>query len=109
MATLFIHAPYRKAPPGQRYSFEHICKTGVGEGYAIWQKWAVIIRRGWKVVLLRCDKDRKRAEGKLVELQPTGIHVNGVQRYNVHMKELKCVPFTKEVNFNHYGVWVVDC
>ena len=109
MATLFIHAPYRKAAPGERYSFEYIRKTGTGEGYAIWRKWAAIIKQGWTVVLLRSDKEQKRAEGILVGLERTGLYVNGVERYNVHIEGLKKVSFKKEVNFNHYGVCVIDC
>jgi len=111
MATLFIHAPYWKAAPGERYSFEYICKTGIGEGYAIWRKWAAIIKEGWAVVLLRSDKQQKRAEGILAGpgLVPTGLYVNGVQRYNVPIERLKEVSFKKEVNFNRYGVWVIDC
>jgi hypothetical protein len=109
MATLFIHAPYKKAPPCGRYSFEYIYKTGIGEGYAIERKWEGIIKPGWSVVLLRCDKDKKRAEGILRELEQTGIYVTGRQRYNVHIAGLKKVPFKKEVKFNHYGVALIDC
>jgi hypothetical protein len=110
MATLFIHAPDRGVKRGAK-SFEAILKDSVGPGYAIWGKWAVKIRPGWTIVLLRADKNKKRAEGILDEpLVPTKRYVNGVQRYDVHIKGLTVVPFKKEVNFNRYGVAVIgDC
>ncbi len=106
MATLFILARSDKTP-----SFEHILKTGIGPGYAIWEKWAVKIRPGWAVVLLRVDKNKKRAEGIIDRpLVGTNRYVNGVQRYDVHIKDMKEVPFKKEVNCFPYGVAVIgDC
>ncbi len=114
MATLFIHAPYKRpqgvATPGERYSFEYIYKNGIAEGYAIWQKWVAIIKPGWSVVLLRCDKYQKRAKGTLSRLEPTGIYVKGVQRYNIHIGQPEMeYPFVKDVNFNFFGVRVIDC
>lgn len=110
MATLFIGAPYRIASPGQRYSFEYICKTGIGEGYAIWEKWVSIIKSGWAVVLLRNDKDEKRAEGILVDLKPTGKYTKGVQQYDVHMRDLTQLPYKRPPkNLNPFGVLVIDC
>jgi hypothetical protein len=108
MATLFIHAPDRAVKRGAK-SFEAILEDGIGEGYAIWKKWAVKITPGWTVVLLRADKNKKRAEGILVRRIGTSHYVNGVQRYDVHIKGLTIVPFKKEVNFNYYGVAVIDC
>lgn len=106
MTTLVIHAPYSKGKPGAPNSFETYLKTGVGKGYAIWNKWAVEIRPGGTVVLLRKDKSNKRAEGILVRLVETNQYVNGVQRYDVHIRDMKEVPFKKE-NFNYYGVAVI--
>jgi len=111
MLTFFIGAPYRKAPPGQRYSFEYIYQTGTGEGYAIWQKWASIINSGMPVVLLRNDKYTKRAEGILAgPLKPTGSYIKGVQRYDVHIRDLKHVAYKKPPQkLNPFGVLVIDC
>jgi len=110
MATLFIHAPYWKASPPGRYSFEYICKTGIGEGYAIWKKWALIIKPGWTVVLLRNDKGKKRAEGILVDLKPTGKYIKGVQQYDVYIRDLMQVPYKKPPKkLNPFGVLVIDC
>lgn len=110
MTTLFIGAPYTKAAPELRFSFEYICKTGIGEGYAIWEKWAVKIRPGWTVVLLRNDKDKKRAEGILIDRKPTGIYIKGVQRYDVHIRGLTQVLYKKPPKkLNPFGVLVIDC
>lgn len=105
MATIAILANSNKTP-----SFEDILRTGIGPRYAIWEKWAVKIKPGWTVVLLRKDKNKKRAEGILVRRPvETDEYVNGVQRYNVHFKDMKEVSF-KNVNFNYYGVAVIgDC
>jgi hypothetical protein len=109
MLTLFIGAPYWKAPPGQRYSFEYIYQTGTGEEYAIWQKWALIIKPGMPVVLLRNDKSTKRAEGILAApLKPTGKYIKGVQRYDVHIGGLTHVAYKKPPQkLNPFGVLVI--
>ena len=111
MLTLFIGAPYRKAKPGERYSFEDIYRNGRGEGYAIWQKWASIIKPGMPVVLLRNEKYKKRAEGRLRDdLKPTGIYIKGVQRYDVHIRDLTHVVYKKPPQkLNPFGVLVIDC
>lgn len=110
MTTLVISAPDYRVKDGAE-SFETIIEKGRGKGYAIWEKWAKKIRPGWTVILLRADKNKKRAEGILArELVGTGQYVNGVQRYDIHIKGLAIVPFKKEVNFNYYGVAVIgDC
>ncbi len=59
------------------------------------------------IVLLRKDRNKKRAEGILVRLEETGKYVNGVQRYNVHIKGLTEVTFKKE-NFNYNGVALIE-
>jgi len=68
--TLVIHAPDAKAREGSK-SFEDILKDGVGSGYAISKKDMGRLAPGCTVVLLRKDRDRKRAEGRLVRLYPT--------------------------------------
>ena len=110
MLTLFIGAPYAKGLPGQRYSFEYIYQTGTGEGYAIWQKWALSITSGMPVVLVRNDELCSRAEGILVGLTPTGQYIKGVQRYHVHVKDFGRVNYKKPPKkLNPFGVLVIDC
>jgi hypothetical protein len=77
----------------------------VGREYLIGEKKAALLREGCAVVLLSKD-EKRRAEGTLVRLEPTGKARNGVQRYNVHMKDLKEVPYKAE-NLDRWGVNVV--
>jgi len=118
MATLFIGAPWDKidekgnnvGKPGAPGSFETYLKTSIGKEYAIWKKWALIIKSGWTVVLLRNDQDEKRAEGILVDLKPTGKYIKGVQRYDVHIRGLTQVPYKRPPKkLNRFGVLVIDC
>ena len=61
--------------------------------------------RGAKVVLLNKD-DGGRAQGRLVELVPTSKAGNGMQRYNVHVADLKIVPYRSE-RLTRTGVAVI--
>jgi len=107
MTTLVIHAPDYRVKNGGK-SFEAILEDGIGPGYAIWDKWVKIIRSGLTVVLLRKDKNKKRAEGILDTLVGTNRYVNGVQRHDIHIKGLTIVPYKSE-KLNRYGVAVIDC
>lgn len=109
MTTLVIHAPDGKAKKGEK-SFEAVLADGVGVGYAISKKDKTKLLPGsTTVVLLRKDKNRRRAEGLLVELvlttrkSPQGIH-----RYDVHFEKRTVVPYKSE-KLNHFGVAVIDC
>ena len=106
MPTLVIHAPDRRAREGAT-SFEQILGAGIGDGYAIWTDYVNRIYAGCTVVLLRKDKNKLRAEGRLVKFVGTGRFINGVQRYDVHFKNMIEVPYKPE-RLNHYGVAVVD-
>ena len=119
ITTLVISAPWNKkdeagynvGKPGKRYSFEYILKTGIGEGYAIGKKYISRLIPGSKVILLRNDKDKKRAEGILVKPPvPTGIYLpQGIQRYNVHFKDAKVVSYRymPKEKLNRQGVTVI--
>jgi hypothetical protein len=48
-------------------------------------------------VLLSKDEEL-RAEGELVELVPKSKTGSGIQRYDVHMKNLKMVPYKPKLS-----------
>ena len=106
MATLIIHAPDYRVKDGAK-SFEKVLADGIGEGYAIGQKYISKLPQGSKVVLLRKDRDKKRAEGTLVKLISTNRYTpQGIQRYDVHTKGLTVVPFKSE-RLNRFGVAII--
>ena len=109
MYTLVIHAPdYTVIEEGKK-SFDAVLKDGVGVGYAISKNDVNRLPPGSKVVLLRKDKNQRRAEGQLVKLVPTNKYTpQGIQRYDVHIAGLKPVPYKPE-RLNHYGIAVLDC
>jgi hypothetical protein len=105
MRTLVINAPKAKVEQESKQSFESTLGSGVGDGYAIAGSLFAQLSAGCGVVLL--DKDqRKRAEGTLVQLVPTEKTGNGIQRYDVHIKTLKIVPYSPE-SLNRNGVAVI--
>ena len=106
--TLIIHAPARRSTSGPN-SFNSILKTGLGPGYALSKKEANIIMPGFKLVLLRKDKDKARAEGQLVKIVATDrMTPQGLMRYDIYFKDMKLVPYRTE-RLNHFGVSLVDC
>ena len=110
MVTLVIHAPHYRAAQGAK-SFHAVLATGIGDGYAIFQKdhallTQALLNPGCKVVLLEKDKRQLRAEGYLVHLLPTGKSTpQGVKRYDVVIRGLRVVPYKAE-KLNHFGVGV---
>ena len=108
LPTLIIHAPHYQVDANNRRSYEGILKSGIGTGYAINKKQYDLIRVGCKVVLLRKDKNQKRAEGKLVELSRTSkMTGNGIHRYDVVIKGLaECRVYVGE-DLNRCGVNVI--
>lgn len=106
MATLVIHAPDYRVKDGAK-SFEKVLGDGIGEGYAIGQKYISKLPKGSNVVLLRKDRNRKRAEGILVKLVPTTKTPQGIQRYDVHVEKWTKVPYKSE-KLNRFGVAVIE-
>jgi len=106
MTTLVIHAPTRKAQQEDKKSFDDTVSSGIGEGYAINRNLFVQLSPGCGVIIL-C-KDRKlRAEGELVKLIPTEKTSNGVQRYDVYIKNIEKVALYKSEKLNRNGVSVI--
>jgi hypothetical protein len=105
MSTLVIHAPQNKADTEGKRSFEGTLESGVGDEYAIYQNLYRRLSPGDRVIVL--DKDRElRAEGILLTLEPKSTTGNGIQRYNVRIKNLKAVPYKSE-RLNRCGVSVI--
>ena len=100
--VLVIHAPQRRIADGAR-SFERVLETGVGVGYALTSEMSRL-PRGTKVVLLRKDSGKSRAEGYLAELVRTGKSTaNGRERYDVHIRDLNSVEYQPE-RLDRFGV-----
>lgn len=110
MITLVINAPWwrKGGKPEEPYSWETYLKTGVGKGYAIRRKDASKLPSGSKVVLLRKDKNKQRAEGLLVNLVATTKTAQGLQRYDVYFEKQAVVTYKPE-KLNRFGVAVIDC
>ncbi len=109
MATLVIHAPDWRVK-GSAKSFEAVLADGIGKGYAIYEKYTSKLITGSKVILLRNDKNQRRAEGYLIKLVNTCIKTdNGIWRYDVHIKGLTEVPYNYKPaeKLNRCGVAVI--
>jgi len=105
MAILAINAPRWRVRQENAMSFEEILRLGIGRGYAIYNNIFNQLSPGCSVVVL--DKDRElRAEGQLIELVPRDRTNNGIQRYDVRIRNLIEVPYRPEC-LNRCGVAVI--
>ncbi len=95
MTTLVIHTPRWRVTAERVKSFDQTLTTRIGDGYAIPRAWADQCQPGCKVVVLSKD-ERKRAEGTLVKLDPVSQADNGMQRYDVHIRDLVMVTYAPE-------------
>ncbi len=105
MPTLVISAPRELANANNWRSFDTTMRTGIGSGYAIASALIGRISVGDRVVLLSKDEGL-RAEGRIAALLPTEKAGNGIQRYDVHMADLRKVPYAPE-SLNRNGVAVL--
>jgi hypothetical protein len=105
MLTLVINAPKTKVQEENKQSFEKTFRSGIGDEYAIWSHWVPLLVTGSRVVLLSKDEEL-RAEGELLELIPKSKTGSGIQRYDVHIKNLKMVPYKPE-RLNRNGVAII--
>ena len=101
MPKLVIHTPQRRVADGAR-SFEQVSRTGIGPGYGLTDEMAQL-PPDTNIVLLRKDRMKSRAEGKLVRITPTGDMAAWRKRYDVHVKDWKKVPYKAEP-LDHWGV-----
>lgn len=104
MTILVINAPRQMVRAQRKKSFAKTFSSRIGKGYAIWSRWFARCYPGCKVVLLSKD-ERKRAEGKLVKLVPVSKARNGIQRYDVYIRNLTKVTYRPEP-LNRNGVLV---
>ena len=106
MKTLVIHAPDYRIKDGAQ-SFESTFSSCLGDGYAISKNDAIILHPGSKVILLRNDRNKSRAEGTLVKLVPTTSKTpQGIRRYDVYFENPKVVLYKAE-RLNRFGVAVI--
>jgi hypothetical protein len=106
MTTLIISTPWYKkddaghyvGKPGQLQSWETYLKTGIGLEYILYpaevSKLQQSIDSGsCKLVMLRQDKDKRRAEARLTKLVITPKKGQNQSRYDVHFVGQKEVPY----------------
>lgn len=106
MTMLIIHTPDNKVKGGAK-SFEAVLEDGLGVGYAIFLGDISRLTPGVKVVLLRKDKRKRRAEGILNRLIPTNIYTSqGIRRYDVKINGLAEVTYKPEP-LNRFGVAII--
>lgn len=104
MRKLILSTPWYKkdqtghsiGKPGQSHSWETYLQTGIGLGYILSQSEYSILKAAMlidnvKVVLLRNDKDKRRAEAWLTNLVQTPRQAKGGWRYDVHFKDPKVI------------------
>jgi hypothetical protein len=107
MPTLFLSAPKIKTQHGSAFyrTFDTILLNGVGPDYGIYSNLIGQVHSGMRVVVF--DRDvRRSAEGVVVNYVPTTKAGNGVQRYNVNIRDLREVSYTNTnpPRVNYFGV-----
>ena len=108
--TLVIHAPDARAQERGSPTFQAVLASGVGKGYAIFKKDISKLTPGsTKIVLLRKDGIKRRAEGFLDKWVPTNRKTSqGIQRYDIYVKKWTEIPYKPE-RLNPFGVAWIDC
>ena len=108
MATLYLGTPHSRAKNGAR-SFEEVLETRIGRAYALSEHEAQTLKPGDRVVVVRKDRYRSRAEGKLQKIEFTGqITENGLRRFNMYIDELTVVEYHPGSGLKHTGVRLVE-
>lgn len=124
MTTLILSAPWNKkntagqrvGKPGGPLSWEtYVHGTHIGVGYALyhkeWSKLTEALARGpVKVVLLRNDRQQRRAEARLTALRDTSRATrNWAKRYDVHFDDPVEMPYEylPEEKLKENGVKVI--
>jgi hypothetical protein len=107
MTNLVISAPWYKkdgngrnvGKPGQSHSWETFLKTGTALGYILYPDEFDKLQQGIdtgsvRVVMLRQDKNKRRAEARLTNLVNTQRQAKNYQwRYDIYFEEQKGVPY----------------
>ena len=107
MPTLFLSAPKSKTQPGtHRRDFYTILASGIGPDYGIYPNLIGQVGSGMKAVVF--DRDRRlQADGVVMNHTPTSKAGNGVQRYDVNIRDLTEVPYTNPPKVNYFGVAII--
>jgi len=105
MTWLVIHAPNVRTRKEGARGFDETIGKGVG-CYAINRRLFSQLTAGCGVVLL-CKDRHRRAEGTLVKLEPNGKTNNNIQRYEVHIANLREVKYKSE-RLNRNGVAIIN-
>ena len=109
MCILVIHTPNHKVASSGARSFAQVMSSGIGDGYAIFKKDVNKWVKGSQVVVLRKDKNPKRAEGLLEKIVNTNKPTpQGIERYDIHIINLKEVAYKPE-KLNRFGVGYIGC
>ena len=107
MASLVIHTPQREVETKGAKSFDEVFSDGIGVGYAFYPDYLNELAPGCTVILLCKDKNKRRAEGRLVKLVATNRWTsNGLQRYDVHFEDRKKVAYKSE-KLNYCGIALI--
>ena len=106
MDTLYLLAPRSKNNSSwHQKDFYTIMANRVGPDYGISSKQITRIRPGMPAVLF--DRDRElQASGTVVGCTPTSKAGNGVQRYNVTIRNLSAQPYNDPPTINRFGVGI---
>ncbi len=106
MRTLLLSAPKDKdAASGLHRPFNNILTSRVGPEYAIYRNLVGHIITGMKVVVFDRGGHGRQAEGVLAGLTLTGRKTGtGVLRYNVLIRDLNEVAYTRPPQVNRCGV-----
>src|SRR6266436_6603061 len=104
MTTLAIHASLKMAQQQGKRSFAQTLAIGIGDGFALSRSQFQQLSPGDRLLLLE-KETRQCAEGTMVGLQPNGWAGNGMQRYDVPMKDMAMVPY-QNVPLRRWGVAV---
>lgn len=125
MTTLVISTPWGKkdsttgssiGKPRQSHSWETFFITGRGLGYILYPSeysklQHALITSSVKVVMLRQDRKKRRAEARLIKIHPTPrLAKNGQRRYDIYFedrKEIKPYTYLPKEKLKRNGVKVI--
>jgi hypothetical protein len=105
MPTLFLSAPGSGLSRGivRTFDVRSILISGVAPDYAIATNLIEQVYAGMRVVVF--DRDRKeQLEGVVASYTPTVKAENGIQRYDVLLRNCEMVSYSKPPQVNHCGV-----
>lgn len=108
MRTLFLLAPNSKTQAGtHRKDFYTIIASGIGPDYGISTNLITQVTPGMPAVVF--DRDRRlEAHGVVTNYMATSKAGNGVQRYDIHIRNFVQVLYTNPPKVNRFGVGIYE-